>query len=60
MCITFTLHAPQVYYSPWITILNGVVLIKANTDTEDQFEDKLIKYLRSEEGKGYLKKLVTE
>jgi len=40
--------------------LNGVVLIKTNSDTEDQFEEKLIKYLRSEEGREYLKKLAKE
>ncbi|MEI6841813.1 MAG: hypothetical protein WCK53_11140 [Methanomicrobiales archaeon] len=60
MKITFTPHPPQVYYRHGITILNGVVLIKTNTETEDQFEEKLIKYLRSEEGREYLKKLAKE
>jgi hypothetical protein len=38
----------------------GVDLIKTTTDSEDQFEIKLIKYFQSEEGREYLRKLANE
>ena len=53
------MHGPS--YSSHNTLsIAGVDLIKTNTDSEDQFEIKLIQYLQSDEGREYLRKLANE
>ena len=41
-------------------MLHGVGVITTSIDTEEKFEEKLVQYLRSEEGREYITKLATE